>query len=175
VTEVIEVGHGDATRYLGNYDYYLEKLAEQDAAKANRRDTRATDDSASRREGEPTLSPVAAPTKATAVVAVESSPAALSDRNGARAGNHDSARRAERDAGRAQARIAKQRAQLEAEIEKCETERAALASEMNDPSFYLVRKDANEMIARYERLGHEIERLYERLVGADGSAGDAGS
>jgi ATP-binding cassette subfamily F protein 3 len=175
VTEVIEVGHGHATRYLGNYDYYLEKQAELEVARADRRDTRAADDSAGRREEAPTLSPVATATKPIPAAVIESPPTAVSDRNGGPAGNHDAARRAERDASRMQARIAKQRAQLEAEIEKCESERAALASEMNDPNFYLARKDANEMITRYERLGREIERLYERLVGADGSAGDAGS
>src|SRR4029077_17177792 len=34
VTEVIEVGQGDAIRYLGNYDYYLAKKAAAEAALA---------------------------------------------------------------------------------------------------------------------------------------------
>jgi hypothetical protein len=38
---------------------------------------------------------------------------------------------------------------------------------MNDPQFYLARKDANELIARYELLGREIEQLYEELVSCE--------
>ena len=33
VTQVIEVGHGQAIRYLGNYDEYLEKKASEEAAR----------------------------------------------------------------------------------------------------------------------------------------------
>lgn len=40
---------------------------------------------------------------------------------------------------------------------------------MNDPNFYLARKDAKEMIARYELLGREIDKLYEDLVGIEDS------
>jgi hypothetical protein len=46
---------------------------------------------------------------------------------------------------------------------------------MNDPNFYLARKDANEMIARYERLGREIDRLYEQLVSFEAGATPATS
>ena len=35
---------------------------------------------------------------------------------------------------------------------------------MNDSNFYLARHDADQLIARYERLGREIERLYGELV-----------
>jgi len=41
---------------------------------------------------------------------------------------------------------------------------------MNDPNFYLARKDADDLIARYERLGREIDRLYADLVKFDESA-----
>jgi len=61
----------------------------------------------------------------------------------------------------------RQREALEADIEKKEAERAALAGAMNDPDFYLVRKDANELIARYELLGGEVERLYAEQPGED--------
>ena len=76
-------------------------------------------------------------------------------------------RQAEREAERRRSRIAKRRAEIEAEIEKKETERAALATEMNDPNFYLARKDADEMIARYESLGSAIDQLYAALVKFD--------
>jgi len=47
---------------------------------------------------------------------------------------------------------------------------AALGEQMNDPNFYLARSDAKELIANYEQLGREIERLYEELMGLDGAA-----
>ncbi len=72
------------------------------------------------------------------------------------AGEHDARRRRER--------LARRRGQLEAEIEAGETERAALGAEMNHPNFYLARNDADELIARYDRLGREIDRLYAELV-----------
>ena len=64
-------------------------------------------------------------------------------------------------------RIDTARAEIETLIETKETERAGLATEMNDPNFYLQRKDAKEMIARYELLGREIDKLYEDLVGIE--------
>ena len=57
----------------------------------------------------------------------------------------------------------KRRQQLEVSIEGKEAERAGLASEMNDPNFYIQRKDADELIGRYQQLGREIERLYAEL------------
>ena len=47
----------------------------------------------------------------------------------------------------------KLRRELEERIESMETQRASLGQEMNDPNFYLQRKDAKEMIARYDSLG----------------------
>ena len=38
---------------------------------------------------------------------------------------------------------------------------------MSDPDFYLTRKDAKDMIARYELLGREVDKLYEDLVGLE--------
>ncbi len=76
----------------------------------------------------------------------------------------------DRDAARRRERIARQRIQIESGIEQRETERAALSAEMNDPNFYLARKDADELIARYERLGREIEKLYADLVKFDEAA-----
>jgi ATP-binding cassette subfamily F protein 3 len=69
----------------------------------------------------------------------------------------------EREQKRRSDRAAKERSRIEADIEKKETERAALATEMNDPNFYLARKDADQLIARYERLGREVEKLYGEL------------
>ncbi len=57
----------------------------------------------------------------------------------------------------------KRRQQLEASIEGKEAERATLATAMNDPNFYIQRKDADELIGRYQQLGREIERMYADL------------
>ena len=150
VTEVLEVGQGHATRYLGNYDEYLEKKAQTQPAPApssqpmrsgpvQLRDTRGNNGNASRpKQAQP--SKAAQPAKD------------------------------DRDAVRRRERIARQRSQIEAEIERRETERAALSAEMNDPNFYLARKDADDLIARYQRLGREIEKLYADLLKFDEAA-----
>jgi ATP-binding cassette, subfamily F, member 3 len=153
VTEVLEVGQGHAIRYLGNYDEYLEKKAQTDAAPSQSarsgpvqlRDTRGNNGNAPH------------PKKA------EPSNAAQPAKDGHPAKD-------DRDAARRRERIARQRSQIESEIEQRETERAALSAEMNDPNFYLARKDADDLIARYERLGREIEKLYADLVKFDDAA-----
>ncbi len=149
VNEVIEVGHGHALRYLGNYDNYLEKKRiEEESNKVT---------SAGPSNNPPIIKPKAV------------MPAATQNghRNGAAPGRDEKARQPDREAQRAQLRAAKQRSQLEASIGQKEQERAALALEMNDPNFYLKRKDADQMIATYERLGGEIEKLYEELLQYD--------
>jgi ATP-binding cassette subfamily F protein 3 len=146
VTEVLEVGRGQALRYLGNYDEYLEKKAQTEApapssqparsGPVHLRDTRGNNGVASR-------------------------PAKAHQPKG------DQPAKEDRNALRDRERIARQRVQIEAEIERKENERAALSTEMNDPNFYLARKDADDLIARYERLGREIEKLYADLVKFD--------
>ncbi|MFZ0659588.1 MAG: ABC-F family ATP-binding cassette domain-containing protein [Candidatus Binataceae bacterium] len=136
-TEVIEVGQGHATRYLGNYDQYLEKKAQMEARES---------------------------------AAAASAPAAKNEKHRAenpQGNNHSRNDRAQKDireAERRRDRALKRRKQIEEEIEKTETERAKLAEEMNRPDFYLARKDADELIARYEKLGREVEKLYADLV-----------
>ena len=147
VTEVLEVGQGHAIRYLGNYDEYLEKKAQTEVP-----------------------SPSSQP--------VRSAPVHLRDTRGNN-GNAPPPKKAEparvahpddREKVRQRERIARQRTQIEAEIEQKENERAALSTEMNDPNFYLARKDADALIARSERLGREIEMLYADLVKSDEAA-----
>jgi ATP-binding cassette subfamily F protein 3 len=133
-TEVIEVGRGHAIRYLGNYDEYLAKKAEMEA--------RA--DSAAR-----------APAPANGEVRERRPPQERA--------RHDHARE-DRELTRRRERAERQRKKAEEEIERKEAERAELASAMNDPNFYLERKDAGDLIARYERLGREIEKLYADLA-----------
>jgi len=200
-TEVIEVGQGHATRYLGNYDYYLAKkaAAESAAAAANSATARAA------------ASAAAAEQAAILRAARGAEPGASGARsgNGANSANRASASNGGRTAngGRAvsaqratapsapgkagvdgaaaheneikqrreRERRARQRQALEGDIGRKETERAALGEQMNDPNFYLQRSDAKELIATYERLAGEIERLYEELMSLDGAGAPSGS
>jgi ATP-binding cassette subfamily F protein 3 len=167
VTEVIEVGKGQAIRYLGNYDEYLTKKASEEAARVGALTARS--------EAASMPAPAAHPVTANGLAgevrnaAVDGAKKPEGGNNGA--GRDDRTRGADRDAQRAKSRLKKQRADLEEQIEKHESERATLALEMNDPNFYLTRKDANEMIARYEWLGREIERLYGQLVNFEQAGG----
>ncbi|HYB92115.1 MAG TPA: ABC-F family ATP-binding cassette domain-containing protein [Candidatus Binataceae bacterium] len=150
VTEVIEVGRGQAIRYLGNYDDYLRKKAamEADAARAATR--------------------TAPPTAASAPPGAKTRNGDQRDRATARGGGRE-----DREAQRRRERAGRERKRIEDEIEKDEAERAALAAEMNDSNFYLARRDADELIARYERLGREIERLYGELEKFEQAAADS--
>jgi ATP-binding cassette subfamily F protein 3 len=144
VNEVLEVGQGHAIRYLGNYDDYLAKkeAMENASAPASKPDHSAGASHAHELRG--TNGQVTHP-KSGKSKNVETS-------------NDD------RDAMRKRERMARQRSQIEKQIEQKETERAALSAEMNDPNFYLARKDADDLIKRYEQLGREIETLYADLV-----------
>jgi ATP-binding cassette subfamily F protein 3 len=146
VTEVLEVGQGHAIRYLGNYDEYLEKKAQTEAPSPSSQPTRSAPVHLRDTRGNNGVAPHSKkvePAKA------------------ANPSNDD------REKVRKRERNARQRSQIEAEIEQKENERAALSTEMNDPNFYLARKDADDLIARYELLGREIEKLYGDLVKFD--------
>src|SRR5262249_17365542 len=134
VTEVVEVGQGQAIRYLGNYDDYLVKKADMEA-------------------------------RAAAATAAPASPEPIKPATRAMVENGAGDRERKRNAER----TARERSRIETEIEKKEAERATLGNEMNDPNFYLARKDADDLIIRYERLGKEIEKLYGELVKFDDS------
>ena len=151
VTEVVEVGRGHAIRYLGNYDDYLRKKAEMELANAGQAAARIN----------------AAKVSARGPVLASTNGIAQANLNGAHP-KHD--KRAEqpkrvddREAKRRREQAQRRRRQLEAGIEGKEAERAGLASEMNDPNFYIKRKDADDLIARYQQLGRDIERLYAEL------------
>ncbi|HLX36448.1 MAG TPA: hypothetical protein VKR29_01560, partial [Candidatus Binataceae bacterium] len=144
VTEVLEVGRGHAIRYLGNYDDYLRKKAEMELASAATK---------------------AAP-KPKAPVLASTNGVPQADPNGVAKPEKrvDPAKRVEdREAKRRRDQVMKRRQQIEGSIETKEAERAGLAVEMNDPNFYLQRKDADQLIARYRLLEREIERLYAEL------------
>jgi ATP-binding cassette, subfamily F, member 3 len=184
VTEVIEVGHGRAIRYLGNYDEYLAKKA---AEEANAESSRSAASPLDGNGAEPASNgfvdsgpDAGAGENGLATnrgIMGSSREPGQSAGNGSNTGNPVSARRdekarqAEREAQRNRARVVRQRAAIEAEIEQKEAERAALGVEMSDPNFYLGRKDADEMISRYERLGREIDSLYQQLVAFESASG----
>ena len=154
VTEVIEVGRGHATRYLGNYDEYLAKTQALGIAAA--------------------AASAASPLDGKAAKMTKMALGAANDRarhdgkaGAVSAGKPDRARKPDRD--RKRTPNTRRRAALESDIERMEAERAALAAEMNDPDFYLARKDADQMIARHERLGREVEQLYSDLLQLDDS------
>jgi ATP-binding cassette, subfamily F, member 3 len=185
-TEVIEVGQGHATRYLGNYDYYLAKKAAAESA------GQAANGAVSR-----TDAPVAAGKRAAGVHAgaggADSGASGKGSSNGARSANgaratngvSAAASKAAADGAaahdnevkqrRERERRARRRQTLEGDIGRKEKERAALGEQMNDPNFYLQRTDAKELIAAYERLGGEIDRLYEELMSLDGDAAPSAS
>jgi ATP-binding cassette, subfamily F, member 3 len=178
VTQVIEVGHGHAVRYLGNYDDYLAKKAQEDARAAHGVAAARKDDGARSRLTQvgSSVAPETATNGAAPVgVAVNGNTASVGAGHPATAGSasrngrHKPAGPIDREGERRRSQNARKRSEIEATIEKKETERAGLASEMNDPNFYLERKDAKEMIARYELLGREIDKLYEDLVGIEDS------
>jgi ATP-binding cassette subfamily F protein 3 len=200
-TEVIEVGQGHATRYLGNYDYYLAKkaAAESAATAANNAIARAAASAAAREQaamlraarGAEHRAPDArsgnGANSANGASAVSSgrtanggyavgaqratAPSApgKTGAEGAAAHENEIKQRRERE------RRARRRQALEGDIGRKETERAALGEQMNDPNFYLQRTDARELIAAYEQLGGEIERLYEELMSLDGAGAPSGS
>ncbi len=101
----------------------------------------------------------------TAASPAPSAHAADDRRANARSGRNDQARDTDREAQRAKSRTARQRAEIEARIEKNESERAAIALEMNDPNFYLARKDAKEMIDSLRMAGTRNRTALCRIGG----------
>jgi ATP-binding cassette subfamily F protein 3 len=146
--EIIEVGHGTAIRYLGNYEDYLAKKAGLTNG-ATPSAPRAGLDAA----------------RATAPIAANGSDRAASATTDERG---DAASRAEdRQAAKRQARAEEKRRReaetIESSIAEKEAELAALATTMNDPSFYQTHPAPQQLFSTYARLKREIEMLYERL------------
>jgi ATP-binding cassette subfamily F protein 3 len=154
-SEIIEVGHGAAVRYLGNYEDYLARkaaLAANGAAAPAHAGGAAT--VTLRRSG--------------ASAAPSASATAAPDGNGsAPSPPHARRRDAEREAVRRQTRAEEKRRReaetLEAAIAAKESELAAMAGVMNDPSFYQTHPAPQQLFSSYARLKREIESLYERL------------
>ncbi len=136
-TEVLEVGHGEAVRYLGNYEDYVARKAGLAApAVASRVRLRAE-----------TPDEVASP---------------VANGNATR-----EAERANRDAERRKARAAEKRQReaetVESAIAAKEAELAELSAVMNDPDFYQTHPNPQTAFSTYARLKREVEALYEKL------------
>ncbi len=162
-SEVVEVGHGAAVRYLGNYEDYLAKKASLDGAAPG--STSASRGVAANGRG----ASAAAPAQR-----IRHDAAAMSDANGVARGDamNDGSRgaagdRTARDAVRRQARADEKRkreaAELETSIAAKESELAELAQVMNDPDFYQTHPEPQRLFSNYAKLKREIETLYDRL------------
>jgi ATP-binding cassette, subfamily F, member 3 len=180
VTQVVEVGHGHAVRYLGNYDDYLAKKATEDSRPVQGAAKPGSDGARNRLTQvgssvapDASANGICPAAQANGHASNAGNPAIMSatppmpSSNAHRNGHAKAAAPANNATVRNRSREARIRAEIETQIETKETERAGLATEMNDPNFYLQRKDAKEMIARYELIGREIDKLYEDLVGIE--------
>ncbi len=148
-TQVIEVGHGAALRYLGNYEEYLAKKLAMEADGG---------DGAAR--GAP-AGPNGRPTVKAGAPAEEDGSAPASN------GTPASPTRADRETARRQARTEEKRRReaqdVETTIAAKETELAEIATVMNDRDFYQTHPEPQRLFSSYARLKREIETLYERL------------
>jgi ATP-binding cassette subfamily F protein 3 len=140
-TEIVEVGHGAAIKYLGNYEDYLAKKAALDGGSVRPATTSLRAPAADRR---PTPDVAAGNGKA-----------------------ERDAERAQRDAERRQARAAEKRQKeattVESAIAAKEAELADLSAVMNDPDFYQTHPNPQAAFSTYARLKREVESLYEKL------------
>ncbi len=133
--EILEVGHGEAIRYLGNYEDYLAK-----------------------KSGGAGVVPVAAARRTSLAPAPELPSPVV------RNGDAERTRRdAERREARAAEKRAKEAATVETSITAKEAELAALSQVMNDPDFYQTHPNPQAAFSTYAKLKREIEGLYEKL------------
>jgi ATP-binding cassette subfamily F protein 3 len=150
--EIIEVGHGTAIRYLGNYEDYLAKKA-------------ALLDGAI-----PSSTRPHAPARSFAGRASNGTDrwAAAATTEGTGAISRDEDRQAARRQARAEEKRRREVETIESTISEKEAELAALATTMNDPTFYQTHPAPQTLFSSYARLKREVELLYERLerVGA---------
>ncbi len=148
--EVLEVGSGHATRYLGNYeDYLLQKEAEAGADaglryEANRREAAVEEPRGG--GGEPT----------------------------GRDRSREEAARQKREARQA-TRREREMAQLEAEIATREDELARVGARINDPEFYQKDPNPQSAFSLYARLKKDVETLYGKLERLERQAEPAGA
>jgi len=148
-TQVIEVGHGAAVRYLGNYEEYLAKKLAMEGGAPGHSTTIAMNGRSAARVAE--------------VAITDQTPS----RGGDDAASAAAAARADRETAKRQARAEEKRRReaqdVEASITAKETELAELSAVMNDPDFYQTHPEPQRLFSSYARLKREVETLYERL------------
>jgi ATP-binding cassette subfamily F protein 3 len=148
-TQVIEVGHGAAVRYLGNYEEYLAKKLAMEGGAPGHPTTIATNGRPAARVAEAAITDQAI------------------SRGGDDAASAAAAARADREAAKRQARAEEKRRReaqdVEASISAKEAELAELSTVMNDPDFYQTHPEPQRLFSSYARLKREVETLYERL------------
>ncbi len=168
--EIIEVGHGAAVRYLGNYEDYLARKAALEAgllpsgpASAPTGAGRANGASATSASAPAASGPRGGTARGDGT-GVDGDTTSQT-RNGGRAARDDA--RLARDDARRQARVEEKRRReaegLESTIAAKEAELAELSRVMNDPDFYQTHPEPQRLFSSYARLKREVEALYEKL------------
>jgi ATP-binding cassette subfamily F protein 3 len=133
--EILEVGHGTAVRYLGNYeDYVAKKATEGDA--------------------QPSASP-----RVTRQPAPSGNGGASSADRAAQARAREAAKRATREAEKRSRDIAV----LEQQIATKEATLGDLSTTINAPDFYQTHPSPHAVFSEFAKLKEEIEALYGRL------------
>ena len=136
--EIIEVGAGHATRYLGNYeDYVRRKAAESDGS----------------------LPPPVA-VHDDSLPAADDAPAAPATAPALSGGERHAAAKA---AARSAARRERDQARLEREITDKEDALAAVSAVINAPDFYQTHESPQQLFSRYAELKRDIDALYAKL------------
>jgi ATP-binding cassette subfamily F protein 3 len=131
--EIIEVGAGHATRYLGNYEDYMRRKAAEAAGSVP--PPIAVHDDALAAEAAPPMPPP---------------------------GNAERRAVAKAEA-RAAARRERDQARLEQEITDKEDALAAVSAVINAPDFYQTHASPQQMFSRYAELKRDIDALYAKL------------
>ncbi|MCK6553362.1 ATP-binding cassette domain-containing protein [Candidatus Binatia bacterium] len=144
--EIVEVGHGTAVRYLGNYDEYLR---------------------AKEREAQAPLAPTALRSAGLPVTA------ALS-RDSRTAAPTPPDREAEKRAAREAAKRTRELATIEAQIAATEEELSRVVEVINAQNFYMTHPNPQSIFSQYARLKTVIESLYEKLERLDRKQAEQG-
>jgi ATP-binding cassette subfamily F protein 3 len=140
--EIIEVGHGTAVRYLGNYEAYLAKKSGEPPPPLDRR----------------TASEIPAPPPL---------PEPNGD-GGADARERAAAKRAARETEKRR----REMAQIEQLIAEKEAAFGTVSATINDPDFYQRHPNPQAVFSEFAKLKDEIEALYGKLERLDQRAAD---
>jgi ATP-binding cassette subfamily F protein 3 len=139
--EVIEVGAGQAVRYIGNYEDYLRQKAQQELSGAPVAGLPGRRLDATNPDGVTSASTTPAPTRDEAV----------------------RQREAAKRSAVAAVRRKREMERLESEIAGREVEFATVSALINELDFYATQPNPQEIFSRYAQLKQEIDGLYGKL------------